>query len=157
MTFRAFKTAKNPICRKPSGSTQEPPNSLLSHSPSHSDPFSAWIPKIFVPVKTYPLALCRRKGAACCPNSPPLTPRVVVLEFCGNLQAQQKSKHLRHEGCHCSRAHLAPIDHLGPHPQGTCSQCRKLRMCSIERRKRRKYPIPCAPSNPNPKISQDCS
>ena len=60
LTFRAwFKTAKNQICRKPSGSTQEPPNSLLSHSPSHSEPFWAWIPKILVPIKTYPLALCR--------------------------------------------------------------------------------------------------
>ena len=60
MTFRAwFKTAQNPTCRKPSGSTQEPPNSLLSHSPSHSEPFLAWSPKILVPIKTYPLALCR--------------------------------------------------------------------------------------------------
>ena len=54
MTFRAwFKTAKNPTCRNPSESTREAPNSLLSHSPSHSEPFWAWIPKICVPIKTY--------------------------------------------------------------------------------------------------------
>ena len=59
MTFRAgFKTVKNPTCRRPSGSTQEPPNSLLSHSPSHSEPFWAWIPKILIPIGPLPRLGC---------------------------------------------------------------------------------------------------
>ena len=41
------------------GSTrpQEPPNSLLSHPPSHSESFSAWAPKS--PPLLWRLALCR--------------------------------------------------------------------------------------------------
>ena len=37
-----------------------PPNSLLSYSPSHSEPFSAWGPKNSDPFMATPLALCRR-------------------------------------------------------------------------------------------------
>lgn len=56
--------AKN--CRVWNGQNrpQEPSNSLLSHSPSHSEPLWVWSPKICAPIETPLLALCRQSVLA---------------------------------------------------------------------------------------------